>query len=185
MTRCRAQAGWHDGPHRHRAILPIAILLGEKKLAREGGVRYVSAMARAPRLLSEFPATRAIADMGADPELDSATVDMVAPVLENRPVEYRAPALPGLTLDDIDSVERYVGKAPAGSTKGADASDWRIFRAWCDERTMIALPAAVAAFLGGGTFRMEEHSRHKSLRMVSEYVRNHELFRDHAGDKFL
>lgn len=34
-------------------------------------------------------------------------------------------------------------------------------------------------------FKMKDHSRHKSLQMVSEYVRDHEGFRDHAGDKFL
>lgn len=34
-------------------------------------------------------------------------------------------------------------------------------------------------------FKMKDHSRHKSLQMVSEYVRDHEAFRDHAGDKFL
>ena len=38
---------------------------------------------------------------------------------------------------------------------------------------------------GANPFRMKEHSRHKSLEMVGEYVRNFELFRDHAGDKFL
>ena len=34
-------------------------------------------------------------------------------------------------------------------------------------------------------FKMRDHSRHKSLEMVGEYVRNHERFRDHAGDTFL
>jgi integrase len=65
-------------------------------------------------------------------------------------VEYLSPALPGLTLDDIDAVERYVGKASADATKRAYTSDWRIFVAWCDERAMPSLPsapAAVAAFL--------------------------------------
>ena len=37
---------------------------------------------------------------------------------------------------------------------------------------------------GASPFRMQEHSRHKSLDMVSRYVRNFDLFRDHAGDKF-
>jgi hypothetical protein len=32
---------------------------------------------------------------------------------------------------------------------------------------------------------MKDHSQHKSLKMVSGYVRDHERFRDHAGDKFL
>ena len=38
---------------------------------------------------------------------------------------------------------------------------------------------------GANLFKMKDHSRHKSLEMVSEYVRDHEAFRDHAGDKFL
>jgi hypothetical protein len=32
---------------------------------------------------------------------------------------------------------------------------------------------------------MKDHSRHRSLEMVSEYVRSQDLFRDHAGDGFL
>ena len=38
---------------------------------------------------------------------------------------------------------------------------------------------------GANVFKMCDHSRHKSLEMVGEYVRNHERFRDHAGDTFL
>lgn len=38
---------------------------------------------------------------------------------------------------------------------------------------------------GASPFKMKDHSRHKSLEMVSEYVRDQERFRDHAGDKFL
>jgi hypothetical protein len=34
-------------------------------------------------------------------------------------------------------------------------------------------------------FKMKDRSRHKSLQMASEYVRDHEAFRDHAGDKSL
>lgn len=65
-------------------------------------------------------------------------------------VEYRSPALPGLTRDDVESVERYIGKASADATKRAYTSDWRIFVDWCDERGIPALPAeprVVAAFL--------------------------------------
>jgi site-specific recombinase XerD len=38
---------------------------------------------------------------------------------------------------------------------------------------------------GANVFRMKDHSRHRSLEMVSEYVRSQDLFRDHAGDGFL
>jgi integrase len=34
-------------------------------------------------------------------------------------------------------------------------------------------------------FKMRDHSRHRSLEMVAEYVRDHERFREHAGEGFL
>lgn len=34
-------------------------------------------------------------------------------------------------------------------------------------------------------FKMREHSRHASIDMVAEYVRDHERFREHAGEGFL
>lgn len=34
-------------------------------------------------------------------------------------------------------------------------------------------------------FKMKEHSRHASLEMVAEYVRDHERFREHAGAGFI
>ncbi|WP_241213489.1 tyrosine-type recombinase/integrase [Sphingomonas sp. ABOLE] len=34
-------------------------------------------------------------------------------------------------------------------------------------------------------FKMKEHSRHSSLEMVAEYVRDHDRFRQHAGEGFL
>lgn len=38
---------------------------------------------------------------------------------------------------------------------------------------------------GANLFKMKDHSRHRSIETVSGYVRDHEAFRDHAGDKFL
>jgi integrase len=34
-------------------------------------------------------------------------------------------------------------------------------------------------------FKMRQHSRHASIDMVAEYVRDHERFREHAGEGFL
>ena len=34
-------------------------------------------------------------------------------------------------------------------------------------------------------FKMKEHSRHALLEMVADYVRDHERFREHAGERFL
>ena len=42
-----------------------------------------------------------------------------------------------------------------------------------------------AARRGANIFRMREQSRHKSLEVLSDYVRNHELFADLAGERFL
>ena len=42
-----------------------------------------------------------------------------------------------------------------------------------------------AARRGANVFKMREQSRHKSLDVLGHYVRNHELFTDHAGERFL
>lgn len=42
-----------------------------------------------------------------------------------------------------------------------------------------------AARQGASIFKMREVSRHKSMEVLSDYVRSHELFRDHAGANFL
>lgn len=42
-----------------------------------------------------------------------------------------------------------------------------------------------AARRGANIFKMREQSRHKSLEVLSDYVRNHELFANHAGEQFL
>lgn len=38
---------------------------------------------------------------------------------------------------------------------------------------------------GATIFKLQEVSRHKSVQVLSEYVRNAELFKNHAGDGFL
>lgn len=38
---------------------------------------------------------------------------------------------------------------------------------------------------GANLFKMREVSRHKSIEILADYVRNHDLFRNHAGDGFL
>ncbi|WP_069337675.1 site-specific integrase [Sphingobium yanoikuyae] len=42
-----------------------------------------------------------------------------------------------------------------------------------------------AARQGASIFKMRDVSRHKSVQVLSDYVRDAELFRDHAGEKFL
>lgn len=38
---------------------------------------------------------------------------------------------------------------------------------------------------GATIFKLQEVSRHKSVQILSDYVRNAELFKDHAGERFL
>lgn len=38
---------------------------------------------------------------------------------------------------------------------------------------------------GATIFKLQEVSRHKSVQVLSEYVRKAELFKDHAGERFL
>lgn len=38
---------------------------------------------------------------------------------------------------------------------------------------------------GATIFKLQEVSRHKSVQVLSEYVRNADLFKDHAGQRFL
>lgn len=38
---------------------------------------------------------------------------------------------------------------------------------------------------GASIFKLQEVSRHKSVQILSDYVRNAELFKDHAGQRFL
>ena len=42
-----------------------------------------------------------------------------------------------------------------------------------------------AARSGASIFKMREVSRHKSMQVLADYVRDAELFRDHAGEGFL
>jgi len=42
-----------------------------------------------------------------------------------------------------------------------------------------------AARSGASVFKMREVSRHKSMQVLADYVRDAELFRDHAGEGFL
>lgn len=61
-----------------------------------------------------------------------------------------APVLPGILVAEIESAAAYATASRATSTQRVYASDWRIFLAWCDARSIEALPAdprAVATFL--------------------------------------
>lgn len=61
-----------------------------------------------------------------------------------------APTLPGVLIAEIESAAAYAKASRASSTQRAYASDWKIFLAWCDARSIEPLPAdprAVATFL--------------------------------------
>ena len=61
-----------------------------------------------------------------------------------------APELPGILVAEVERAAAYAKASRASSTQRVYASDWRIFLAWCDGRSIEALPAdprAVATFL--------------------------------------
>ncbi len=53
------------------------------------------------------------------------------------------------------------------------------------EHSLRAGFLTAAARSGASVFKMREVSRHKSMQVLADYVRDAELFRDHAGEGFL
>lgn len=70
-----------------------------------------------------------------------------------------------------------------------------IVKAWAEaagyDPTQVSGHSLRAGFLteaarrGANIFKMRDQSRHKSLDVLSDYVRSQDLFEDHAGDRFL
>jgi len=55
------------------------------------------------------------------------------------------PTLSSVLAKDVDSARRYAAAWKADSTRRAYESDWAIFLAWCDGRSIEPIPAAPAA----------------------------------------
>ncbi len=79
------------------------------------------------------------AESADDATLDKGALALLAPA-----------TLPGLLVEEIESAAAYAKASRASSTQRVYASDWRLFTAWCDARSIEPLPAdprAVATFL--------------------------------------
>jgi hypothetical protein len=82
------------------------------------------------------------------------------------------PALPAELLGPLRLAADFAKASRAASTLSAYRSDVKIFTEW-------------AAARGASVFKMKEVSRHKSLDVLGGYVRDANLFRDHAGSGLL
>jgi len=84
---------------------------------------------------------------------------------------------------DAERARGFANAEKAGATRRAYGTDFAIFRAWCAERqlgTLPASPATVAAFLAHEAWH-QDVSRHRSVDTLRGYIRDAELFKDHAG----
>jgi len=59
--------------------------------------------------------------------------------------EIDGPTLSAALAQDVEAARRYAAAWKADATRRAYESDWRIFLAWCDSRSIEPLPAAPAA----------------------------------------
>ena len=59
--------------------------------------------------------------------------------------DIEAPALSAALAKDVEAARRYAAAWKADSTRRAYESDWTIFLAWCDGRSIEPVPAAPAA----------------------------------------
>ena len=72
------------------------------------------------------------------------------------PALVAANAVPALPVADIELAQDFARAEKSKATRRAYSSDFAIFRTWCDERRLCALPAlpeTVAAFLAGEAAR--------------------------------
>ena len=64
------------------------------------------------------------------------------------------------------------------SSRRWDPADFAGHSLWAGLLTEVAAH-------GANILTMREQSRHKSLAVMSDYMRGHEMFADHAGERFL
>lgn len=100
--------------------------------------------------------------------------------MSNAEIVPVAPFLPALLVEEIDSAAVY-----ARASRAVDSAGLCVGLAVVGGHPLRAGCLTEAARQGASIFKMREVSRHKSLEVLSDYVRNNELFRDHAGEKFL
>jgi integrase len=97
---------------------------------------------------------------------------------------HQGPVFRRLTRSDALTSDAITDKTVARLIKTAAAAaglDPAIYSGHSLRAGFLTQAAADRASL----FKMKDHSRHKSLDTVAEYVRDAAMFDDHAGDKFL
>ncbi len=85
-----------------------------------------------------------------------------------RSVEGNGAAVPSLSFDQV---REYVRASKAESTLRGYRSDWRHFCAWCEARSLSALPAspdAVAAYVAECAGRLKTGSIQRHLNAICE-----------------
>lgn len=95
-----------------------------------------------------------------------------------------APVFRKLTRSDVPTDQPVTDKTVARLVKAAAVAaglDPALYSAHSLRAGFLTEAAAHRASL----FKMKDHSRHKSLDTVADYVRDAALFDDHAGDRFL
>lgn len=98
---------------------------------------------------------------------------------------------------DLDRAADYARAEKAPATRKAYWSDFELFGLWCQDRGVPVLPASaesVAAYLAFEADRGAKPStigrrcaasRHRSTDTLAGYVRDQELFKNHAGSGLL
>ncbi|MCW2239168.1 site-specific integrase [Azospirillum canadense] len=96
-----------------------------------------------------------------------------------QPGERPTPA--GLTPDQQAKVDRMLARVKALPPLGDGDPDVALY----DEHSLRAGFLTSAAATGASLFKMRDQSRHESLDVLAGYVRDADLFKDHAGAGFL
>ncbi|AMK26127.1 site-specific integrase [Sphingobium sp. TKS] len=113
--------------------------------------------------------------------LTAAELDRADPISGRPPI---GPVFRRLTRSDALTISAITDKTVARLVKATAAAaglDETIYSAHSLRAGFLTQAAADRANL----FKMKDHSRHKSLETVAEYVRDAAMFDDHAGQDFL
>jgi integrase len=129
---------------------------------------------------------------------DQEGVGAVIAIPEGRRVKPKALLLAWIAAAGIVAGPLFLSLSAAGKVLGTRMSDKGVARVVKKRAGAVGLQiedfsghSLRAGFItdaarhGASVFKIREVSRHKDLDVLADYVRDAELFRDHAGDKFL
>lgn len=129
---------------------------------------------------------------------DQEGVGAVVAIPEGRRIKPKELLLAWITAASITSGPLFLSLSRAGKILGTRMSDRGVARVVKARAAAVGLEiddfsghslragfVTDAARHGASVFKIQEVSRHKDVQVLADYVRDAELFRDHAGDKFL